>query len=66
MPDSSNSAKSEITSGKHVHVMNTPLYPTFISTGVYRGIYIFLIVAPKHRLWVFVTTGPHNLCFWQK
>ena len=45
-------------SGKHVHVIYTPLYPTFIcETGVYRGIPIFLIFASKHRLWVLVRTA---------
>ena len=62
--------------GKHVHAMNTPLNPTFIysKTGVCRGIPIFLIFAPKHRLIVgtqnrlgeAVLTCTHNLCFEQK
>ena len=36
-----------------------PLEPHFYisKTGVYRGIPIFLIYAPKHRLWVFVRTA---------
>ena len=36
----------------------TPSNPTFIysKTGVFRGIPIFLIFAPKHRLWVLVRT----------
>ena len=37
----------------------TPLL--YSKTGVWRGIPIFLIFAPKHRLWVL-----HNLCFEQK
>ena len=42
-------------SGKHVHELSTPLNPTLISkTGVYRGIPIFLIFDPKHRLWLHV------------
>ena len=34
--------------------MYTPLNPTFLLkiTGVHRGIPIFLIFVPKHRLWV--------------
>ena len=50
----------------------------FSKTGVCRGIPIFLIFAPKHRLWVLVRTASlrrfyeevrtctHNLCFEQK
>ena len=43
-----------IESGKHIREMYTSLNPTFIDskTGVCRGIPIFLIVAPKHRLLV--------------
>ena len=45
----------------------------YSKTGVYRGITIFLIFDPKHRLWVLVrTTSPrrfltysHNQCFEQ-
>ena len=37
---------------RKVRAMNIPLNPTFIGkTGVYRDIPIFLIFAPKHRLW---------------
>ena len=49
---------------------HTPLL--YSKTGVYRGIPIFLIFAPKHRLWVLVRTASeavltstHNLCFEQ-
>ena len=43
-----------LSSQKHVHVMYTPLNPTFFSkTGECSGIHIF---APKHRLWVLVRT----------
>ena len=46
------------TSRKHVHVMYTTLTPLLYSkTGVCRGIPIFLIFAPKHRLWVLVRTA---------
>ena len=45
------------SSGKHVRVLNTPLNPTYSKTGVCRGIPIFLIFAPKHRLWVLVRTA---------
>ena len=56
------------TSGKHVCVMYTPLHT---QTGVCRGIHvpIFLIFAPKHRLWVLseaVLMCTHNLYFEQK
>ena len=38
---------------KHVRVIRTPLYSILYSkTGVCRGIPIFLIFAPKHRLWI--------------
>ena len=38
-------------SGKHVHIMFTPHTPLlYCKTGVCRGIAIFLIFAPKHRL----------------
>ena len=41
-----------LSSGKHVRAMNTPLNPTLYSkTGVCRGITIFLNFDPKHRLW---------------
>ena len=43
---------------------HTPLL--YGKTGVCRGITIFLIFAPKHRLWVLVITCTHNLCFEQK
>ena len=55
-------------------VTNTPLHPILYSkTGVYRGIYYFLIFAPKQRLWVLVRTASlnavltctHNQCFEQ-
>ena len=50
----------------------TPLL--YSKTGVWRGIHIFLIFAPKHRLWILVRTASlrqfitctHNLCFEQK
>ena len=37
----------------------TPPYTPLLysKTGVYRGIHIFLIFAPKHRLWVLVRTA---------
>ena len=36
----------------------TPCIPLLYSkTGVYRGIHNFLIIAPKHSLWVFVRTA---------
>ena len=48
----------QYTSGKHVRVMYTPRTPLLYSkTGVFRGIPIFLIFAPKHRLWVLVRTA---------
>ena len=38
----------------------------FSNTGVHRGIPIFLICVPKHRLWVLaVLMCTHNLCFEQ-
>ena len=49
-----------------------PQTPVLYSkTGVCRGILIFLIFAPKHRLWVLVRaeavlTCTYNLCFEQK
>ena len=57
---------------------HTPLL--YSKTGVYRGIPIFLVFAPKHRLWVLVRTASeavlmcreavlmctHDLCFEQK
>ena len=51
------------SSRKHVRVMYTPLNPAFNSkTGVCRSIPIFLIFAPKHRLWVlFRTASPRRL-----
>ena len=40
-------------SGKHVHESITPHTPHLYGKhGVYRGIPIFLIFVPKHRLWV--------------
>ena len=37
--------------------MKTPYTPLLYSkTGVYRGIYVFLIFALKHRSWVLVRT----------
>ena len=45
----------ELSSGKHVRVMYTPLNPNS-KTGVYRGIPIFLIFASKHRMRVLVRT----------
>ena len=41
----------------------------YSKTGVCKGIPIFLIFAPKHRLWVLgeaVLSCTHNLCFEQK
>ena len=39
------------TSGKHVHEMYTPLNPLlYRKTGVCRGIPIFLISDPKHKI----------------
>ena len=38
---------------------HTPLL--YSKTGVYRGIPIFLIFAPKHRLWVLVRTASPRL-----
>ena len=59
-----------ISSQKHVRVMYTPYTPLLYSnTGVCRGIHIFLIFAPKHKLWVIgeaVLTSTHNLCFGAK
>ena len=49
---------SNNTSGKHVRAMNTP------KTGVCRGIPIFHIFAPKHRLWVLVRTASVQHFFW--
>ena len=47
-----------MSSGKHVRVMYTPQTPLLYSkTGVCGGIPIFLIFAPKHRLWVLVRTA---------
>ena len=44
----------QLLSGKHVHEMYTPLYPTFMYLP---GHTIFLTLDPKHRLWVFVRTA---------
>ena len=59
-----------VASGKHIREINTPHTPLLYSkTGVCRGIPIFLIFAPKHRLWVLVRTASpctDNLCFKQK
>ena len=43
-----------MTSCKHVREMNNPLF-LYNKTGVYR-VFIFLIFALKHRLWVLVTS----------
>ena len=45
-----------------------PCKPHFYIVKVgFTGVYIiFLISAHKHRLWVLVRTGIHNLCFVQK
>ena len=48
--------------GKHQENMSVQSIPTqtpllYSKTGVCRGIPIFLIFAPKHRLWVFVRTA---------
>ena len=46
------------SSGKHFRAMNTPKTPLLYSeTGVCSGIPIFLIFAPKQRLWVLVRTA---------
>ena len=42
----------------------TPLL--YSKTGVYRGIYYFLIFALKHSFSEAVLTCTHNLCFEQK
>ena len=49
---------SSTASRKNVYAMYTPLYPTFMwqNWGM-QGIPIFLIFAPKHRLWVLVRTA---------
>ena len=52
------SLASAVPSGKHVCEMYTPHTPLLYSkTGVIRGIHIFLIFDPKHRLWVLVRTA---------
>ena len=43
---------------KHACIILTPLHS---KTGVYRGIYYFLISALKHRLWVLVRTASYSL-----
>ena len=60
-----------LSSCKHVRIMNTPYTPLLYSqTGVYRGIHFSLIFALKHRLWVLVSeavlTCTHDLYFKQK
>ena len=52
-----------------VHVYTLELNFYIEKLGICRGIPIFLIFAPKHRLWVLdeaVLTCTHNLCFEQK
>ena len=53
----------DLSSGKLVRVMYTPLNPTFIysKTGVSRSspIFCFNIFAPKQRLWVLVGTAEY-------
>ena len=50
-------------------IYNMPPYTPLLysKTGVWRDIPIFLIFAPKHRLWVLIRTEvlmcTHNLCF---
>ena len=52
-----------ISSGKHVREKYTPLNTLLYSkAGVCRGIPIFLIFTPKHR----ICQCTHNLCFEQK
>ena len=58
---------------ENMHVKCIPLSTPLLYSkgGVYRGIPIFLIFAPKHRLWVLVRTVSvltctHNLTFEQK
>ena len=43
--------------------MYIPPYTSLLysKTRVYRGIHIFLIFAPKHRLWVHVRTASSNV-----
>ena len=63
------------------HITKTRLYSfdrinplLYSKTGIYKGIYFFLISAQKHRLWVLVRkrlgeavlTSSHYLCFEQK
>ena len=72
--DSISQCQFSCTIRRNVHIRITcpcnvyPLVPHFYieKTGVCRGIPIFLIFAPKHRLWVLVLTCTHNLCFEQK
>ena len=53
-----------VSSGKHVRVMDTPLNPTLYSkTGVCRGLPVFLIFAPEHRLWILVRTATNFFFF---
>ena len=48
----------QVASSLHVYAKYTPLYPPLYSkTGVWRGIPIFLIFDPKHRLWVLIRTA---------
>ena len=44
----------ENMSVKCIHPYTPLLYS---KTGVYRSIYIFVIFAPKHRLWVLIRTA---------
>ena len=54
---------SYFSSGKHVHVMNTPHTPLLNSkTGVCRAIPFFLIFDPKHTVWVLVRTALLRQC----
>ena len=61
--------RNQLTSGKHVRAIYTPLNPILYSkTGDCRDIPIFLSFAPKHtvctcRLWVLVRTASENYRF---
>ena len=46
-----------VTSRKHTYIILTPSNPTFIKTGVYRGIRYFSYFCSKHGLWVLVRTA---------
>ena len=57
---------SDILSGKHVKIMYIPyfLYTPILyyKIGLYRGIhFFFLILDPKHRLWVLIRTASGKL-----